>query len=317
MAKAILVGYDPRKRDVAPVDFGAELAAITHAPLVVASVQARAPVVPRDPEATPPYGIADIDEDLVPDCRPVIEQVEIDLQARGVTVDCRILEGTSAAQALQEAVEDEDAGLLVVGSSRRSGVGRVLAGSTAQRLLNGAPCPVAVVPRDWKPAERLRTVGVAYVDTPEGHGALRGAHALARRAKATLRAITVVKVTLEMYAETETYIAGQQGRQMVDVEGEHRLFAERELRRALEQLDSDIPIEADALLGDPAEALVDASKGLDVLVSGSRGYGPVRGVLLGSVSHRLTAEAYCPVIVVPRGVKSALEALLAEQAAAR
>jgi nucleotide-binding universal stress UspA family protein len=318
MSKAILVGYDPRKRDLAPVEFGAKLALVTGAPLVVASVQARAPVVPIDSEGTLPYGIAQVDDDLVADCTPAIEQVEIDLRARGIKVDCRILEGTSAAQALQEAAEDEDAGVLVAGSSRRAGLGRVLAGATAQRLLHGCPCPVAVVPRDWKPRERFHTIGAAYVDTPEGHEALRSAYALARRAKATLRAITVVKVTVEMYAETETYIAGQQGKDLVDVEGEHRMFAERKLRRALEDegLDGDVPVEVDAVVGDPAEVLVDISKGLDVLVSGSRGYGPVRGVLLGSVSLHLTSEASCPVIVVPRGVKTALEALLATQAAA-
>ena len=41
------------------------------------------------------------------------------------------------------------------------------------------------------------------------------------------------------------------------------------------------------------------------------GYGPRRAVLLGGVSHRLPAEAQCPVIVPPRGVEAALEALMA------
>jgi nucleotide-binding universal stress UspA family protein len=53
-----------------------------------------------------------------------------------------------------------------------------------------------------------------------------------------------------------------------------------------------------------------------VLVVGSRGYGPLRAVLLGSVSRRLMTEAHCPVIVVPRGVEAALEALLEESARA-
>jgi hypothetical protein len=38
-----------------------------------------------------------------------------------------------------------------------------------------------------------------------------------------------------------------------------------------------------------------------MLVCGSRGYGPVRAVLLGAVSRRIVAEAQCAVIVVPRG----------------
>jgi hypothetical protein len=55
---------------------------------------------------------------------------------------------------------------------------------------------------------------------------------------------------------------------------------------------------------------VDLSSGLDLLVCGSRGYGPVRGVLLGSVTRRVIGEAHCPVIVLPRGVKATLETLL-------
>jgi hypothetical protein len=45
---------------------------------------------------------------------------------------------------------------------------------------------------------------------------------------------------------------------------------------------------------------------------GSRGYGPVRAVLLGSVSRRVADEARCPVLVLPRGVRSSLDALLQE-----
>ena len=39
---------------------------------------------------------------------------------------------------------------------------------------------------------------------------------------------------------------------------------------------------------------------IDVLVCGSRGYGPVRRVLLGGVSSRLIRRARLPVTVVPR-----------------
>jgi nucleotide-binding universal stress UspA family protein len=43
-----------------------------------------------------------------------------------------------------------------------------------------------------------------------------------------------------------------------------------------------------------------SAEGLDLLCLGSRGYGPVRRVLLGSVSSELLHEVYCPVVVVPR-----------------
>jgi nucleotide-binding universal stress UspA family protein len=42
-------------------------------------------------------------------------------------------------------------------------------------------------------------------------------------------------------------------------------------------------------------------RGIDLLVCGSRGYGPVRRVLLGTVSAALLRQASVPVLVTPRG----------------
>jgi nucleotide-binding universal stress UspA family protein len=108
------------------------------------------------------------------------------------------------------------------------------------------------------------------------------------------------------------HAAGQGGKQFEDVLGEHKLFATRAARRAVEGLGDDIEIEVDAPIGDPAEERVDISHFLDLLVCGSRGYGPLRAVLLGSVSRHVVAESHCPALVLPRGVESALDALLAE-----
>jgi nucleotide-binding universal stress UspA family protein len=53
--------------------------------------------------------------------------------------------------------------------------------------------------------------------------------------------------------------------------------------------------------GDPANELVHASPELDLLVLGSRGHGPLRSVLLGSVSDATLVGSKAPVLVVPRG----------------
>ncbi len=42
----------------------------------------------------------------------------------------------------------------------------------------------------------------------------------------------------------------------------------------------------------------------DLLVIGSRRYGPARSVLVGSVGHHLAHSATCPVLIVPRGVET-------------
>ena len=57
-------------------------------------------------------------------------------------VTIRAIPSDSAARALSEVAEAEHADLIVVGSSRRSKLGRLLPGTTAERLLRDAPCPV-------------------------------------------------------------------------------------------------------------------------------------------------------------------------------
>ena len=128
-----------------------------------------------------PYGIVQPDPDLLHACATQVEEIRLELEPYGIKADCEILIGTSAAKALHEAAES---GLLVVGSSHRGARGRVLAGSTAARLLSGSPCPVAVAPHGVEQDELPKTIGVAFRDTEDGREALRGALALARRGNA-------------------------------------------------------------------------------------------------------------------------------------
>ncbi len=76
-----------------------------------------------------------------------------------------------------------------------------------------------------------------------------------------------------------------------------------------------IPVKAVRLTGWPADMLAEYSSHLDLLVTGSRGYGPLRSVLVGGVSGRLVRTAHCPVIVVPRGIEAPLAGLFGDVAA--
>jgi nucleotide-binding universal stress UspA family protein len=303
MAKPILVGYDAASSDRAPVLFGVAAARFTSAPLIVATVGAAQP----DPDGA---DAGQLEEDLLADASAALARVGTELEPEGFAIEFRQLRSTSAARALYEAAEAEDAGLLVVGSTRRGTAGRILPGSTAERLMHGAPCAIAVVPHGWQPRGGVETVGVAYVDSPEGREALHGAHALARSAGATLRVLTVAKVGFASYGETEARTAERRGLDFDEVEGQHRVQTEQKARAAVAALGDEVPVEVDAFLEDPAETLIRVSEHLDVLICGSRGYGPLRAVLLGGVSRRVAAEGKCPVIVLPRGVESPLQALM-------
>jgi nucleotide-binding universal stress UspA family protein len=303
MARPILVGYDPEAADRGPVEFGIAAAEFTGAPLIVGCAHASA-------TALGPAGQGVVEEQL-PEGGESVEHLQAEL---GGDVECRPLPGTSAARALHEAAEEFGAGLLVVGSTGRGGVGRVLPGSTAQRLMHGAPCPVAVVPRDWTRGSRLHTIGVAYVDTPEGHRALEDALALARRSGAKVRVLHAAK-------ERGTSGTHGPGDPLTPAEGYEqlassvRVAAERAVEGATAG-ETGVEVEPDVSVGDPADFLIAASENVDLLVCGSRGYGPARAVLLGGVSRRVASEAHCPVIVLARGSETGLEALVDEQAAA-
>ena len=58
-------------------------------------------------------------------------------------------------------------------------------------------------------------------------------------------------------------------------------------------------IETDVVELPPIQALMDASRGADLLVVGRRGLGALRGLLLGSVSQHCAEHARCPVVIIP------------------
>jgi len=80
--------------------------------------------------------------------------------------------------------------------------------------------------------------------------------------------------------------------------------SENLLNHILEPVRKDHPtvtIQPNILEGHPAPLLVEASKGADMLVVGSRGHGEFAGMLLGSVSEHCVTNAHCPVLVFRDG----------------
>jgi len=54
-----------------------------------------------------------------------------------------------------------------------------------------------------------------------------------------------------------------------------------------------------AVVGQPAEVLIDASQDADLLVLGSRGTGGFTRLAMGSVSSQVSQHAHCPVVILP------------------
>ena len=211
----------------------------------------------------------------------------------------------SAARALHTTAETEGAGIIVVGSSHVGRLGRVLPGSTAERLLHGAPCPVAVVPLGFATHDlpERPVIGCAYRPTDEGAAALGAAEELALALSGSLHVMQVVELT-PLVADT-----GEMPLNLPEINAAIKGNAERALNERVASLDHRLDAEGTLGVGSPTDLLVGLSEAVDALVVGSRGYGPLRAVLLGGVSGRVIRSAACPVIVVPRGAHATVGSL--------
>jgi nucleotide-binding universal stress UspA family protein len=220
------------------------------------------------------------------------------LEGRAVQADYRVVGSGSAAHGLDDVAEAERASVIVVGSSPRGARRRIFPGSTGERLLHGAICPVAVAPRGLRerpPDTPVRRIGVAYVDAAEAREALRVGAGLVQRTGASLTLYTVVAPRAEF-----SPIGGRASEESI-MEAV-REAAREALDAALASLPEGVEAGDELLEGDVVEQLAALDeRECDLLVCGSRGYGPGRRVVLGGVASKLSRRAACPLVVVPRG----------------
>lgn len=202
---------------------------------------------------------------------------------------------TSAASGLHAVAEEEDADLVVVGSSHRGALGRIVLGSTTSQVLTAPPCAVAVAPAGLRDAERsdLRRITVAFDGGREARRAAEVAASIARAHRGRLRLLTVVEPAATALGWSGPYVYPEYREDALQI-------AREQLDDVTGELPGDLPVDGEIVEGRAADELILASSASDLLVLGSRGYGPVRRVLLGGVSARVAGAAGCPVLVVPR-----------------
>jgi nucleotide-binding universal stress UspA family protein len=225
---------------------------------------------------------------------PAEEMLRAAAAGEGVEADVLAVPDVHPARALHRIADGEDAVLLVVGSSHRGPIGRALIGDVARGTLHGAACPVAVAPRGTAGRSiDLRRVGVGFDGSAEAEHALEVAVHLARR---TAGALELVGVVVEPEIYTPVYAVGIDWTSIIE---ERRDLLQATLDEAVGR--AGVPASARAVVGRPVPVLEDSTEQLDLLVVGSRSFGPVRRVLLGTTSDQLVNRASCPVVVVPRG----------------
>jgi nucleotide-binding universal stress UspA family protein len=200
----------------------------------------------------------------------------------------RELRGASAPAGLSDVAVDEEAELIVIGSTHRGKLGRAIRGSVGERLLSRAPCALAVAPRGFADGEHfgLGLIGVAFDGGYESELALRWAAALARRLDSRLRVITIVPNLGPDTTRTLSAVIHDHGTDVRD--------------HALAELPPWLEVESALEDGDPAHVLARHGVDLDLLVIGSRGQGALGRTLLGGVSADVMRTAPCPVLAIPR-----------------
>jgi nucleotide-binding universal stress UspA family protein len=290
-AMKIIVGFDGTDRAEDGLALARILAAGTGTVLLAHVVGSGSPMAP---------GWQQYESSLREDAAKMLDAAASMASAEGgyPRLETRIVTSSSPDHGLQKLAEAEQADLIALGSSHRGRIGRLLIGAVPERLLHGAPCAVAVAPRGF--GERSKTalgvVAVALDGSPESKHALEFARGIAESSGATLEVLAVV--------EPEIIFGYAGGSAIIDhgelMEAQTR-FLEKEVQSAVDTSPPASRAKGDLLSGGAAEALARrAENGIDLLVLGSRAYGPVRKVLLGSVSASLVRDAPCPLVIVPR-----------------
>ncbi len=210
----------------------------------------------------------------------------------GVDAELVAIEAPAPGKGLHQQAEAQGADLLVLGTSRRGTIGRTLLGNDTSAAINGAPCAVAVAPAGY--AERagpFATIGVGYDGSAEAVAALQTAKALAAPTRARVRALEIVSYPTYVFTG------------MVPPVGEA-------ITEMVEQADARMQalpdVEGRSEYGLPGEDLAAFSKEVDLLIVGSRGYGPARRMIVGSTSNYLQSHARSALLILPRGTEHAV-----------
>ncbi len=125
----IVVGYTPTREGQAALDYAKGAALTSSGSLVVVNTG-------KDGNYASPLFAS----------QPDLDAVQAELEAAGIEHEIRQpVDGRPAAEAILTTLTDVAADLLVIGIRRRSPVGKLLFGSTAQQLLLDASCPVTAV----------------------------------------------------------------------------------------------------------------------------------------------------------------------------
>ena len=279
MFTSILVGVDGRQGGRDAIALGRRLAS-PGATITLANIYGSGWLLPRGIEVT-----AALQRDESE--RMLVSQ----RSAAGVDAEVVCAWHSTPGRGLHELAQSRGSDLIVVGSSRRALLGRALIGDDTRASLNGAPCAIAVAPRGYtEAAHDFETIGVGYDGSPEGQAALAEARDIAGRRGSRIEVLWVVSL-LDVREDSP-------------IPADWPAAADELVGRCAEKLQLLEGVSADAVYGGPKEELSRLTDRVDLLIIGSRNYGPLHHVFHGTTSTYLTRHAGCPILQLPRGARA-------------
>lgn len=204
---------------------------------------------------------------------------------------------TSVARALLHYAERWHGDLVIVGSSPAAEPGCVTISRGGRQLLYDTPFAFALAARGTHQHLRsLRGIGVGYDGGPEAEAALGVAADLARAAQEPLRTMGVVDDWVPAFSAKEWLATVDSTPQSLWAPERQRLLAQAQAAVAR----AEVPADVSVVIGNPGRELREFSDTVDLLVVGSRRWGPVARLVSGGIGETLVAGAGCSVLIVPR-----------------
>ena len=235
--------------------------------------------------------------------RRLARQVERRCGARPCAQDCHIRLGKPFQEIVATAKELK-AELIVIASHGHTGFKHLTLGSTAEKTVRHAPCPVLVVREAARGPIRTASGGIVLekilvpVDFSEcAKEGARYASVFATRVGADLLLINVTHPP--DYTAADPTIVPPDWPQLVQTA---RLVAADKLEEVVNFLPLvGISANTEVAVGTPIETLVEATgrPDIDMVITSTHGYTGLRHALLGSTAEQLVRLARCPVLVVP------------------
>lgn len=228
-----------------------------------------------------------------------------DLKARavalGISVRSYVATGIPSEEVLTVA-RTEGAELIVVGTRGKTGLEHILLGSTAERIIRMAPCPVLTVPMEKqradgsssteKPGTTPKRILVPVDFSDYSLDALEYGALIAQRSKASMKLLHVLEPVSYGLDFTLPHMAQRESSKTASTK---RLS---DLVSALTSagLASDFLISG----GLPADSILDAARAqsIDVIVMGTHGRRGLSHALFGSVAEAVLRRSSCPVLTV-------------------